>query len=70
MSMVDCEKCIHIEVCVERFENNECIHSEDAFPKPCWWCKDMQNIPLRRFTQFGCESITVKFCPNCGRSLE
>lgn len=37
---------------------------------PCGWCKQFAGVPLRGFTMHGCESIVVKFCPNCGRNLE
>lgn len=36
----------------------------------CWWCREYGKIPLRVFTIHGCESITVKYCPLCGKKIE
>lgn len=35
----------------------------------CFWCKQFTGVPLRGFTEHGCQSIVVKFCPNCGKQL-
>lgn len=37
--------------------------------KGCFWCKQYGSVPLRGFTEHGSTSITVKYCPNCGKPL-
>ena len=36
----------------------------------CWWCKNYGSVPLRVFTEHGCQSITVKYCPLCGKKIK
>lgn len=36
----------------------------------CWWHTKYGQVPLRVFTEHGCESITVKYCPLCGKCLD
>lgn len=57
----DCDGFESCEACWEDYRSN--------LPS-CWWCKEYGTVPLRVFTIHGCQSITVKYCPLCGRKLE
>lgn len=46
------------------------LREQEERSKGCGWCKQFAGVPLRGFTEHGCQSITVKFCPMCGRRLE
>lgn len=36
----------------------------------CWWCKEYGAVPLRVFTINGRQSITVRYCPLCGKEIK
>lgn len=45
------------------------LQKDTGDSKKCWWCKNYGSVPLRVFTEHGCQSIAVKFCPLCGNRI-
>ncbi|WP_073083263.1 hypothetical protein [Sporobacter termitidis] len=45
------------------------LREKAARENGCEWCKEFAGIPLRGFTTNGTQSITVRFCPNCGKEM-
>ena len=79
--MIDCSKCIHSEVCANRYANDGCegsceyylqdIRTQGEWYYNCqngWHCSICQETVKDMPTVNG--KADFKFCPNCGAKMK